>query len=149
MSLLWRLFARIASHHGIILVLLSIYLLLMARLHRLAQENNTISFTHFLKQNATKQTENTEHRNAPSNVTVSMKAPQRGESSHKKNGARTNVTNPFSDSPSKQNPSIYRKGNWDGAPIVVEEYNLVFFTQAKVCFQVERCTAHAIPLLLN
>lgn len=29
-------------------------------------------------------------------------------------------------------PSIYQGHNWDGAPIVVEEYKLLFFTQGKV-----------------
>ena len=29
-------------------------------------------------------------------------------------------------------PKVYRSGPWDNAPIVVEEYNLLFFTQGKV-----------------
>jgi hypothetical protein len=138
MSLLSRLFASTAAPYGIILVLLSVYLFLMAPLHRHHQQVDTISFApQFLKQNTTtKQTKHTEHpRNAPSKVTVRMNAPKLlGERPHKSNGERMNVTNPFSDASSKQIPSIYRKGSWDGAPIVVEEYNLVFFTQAKVCY---------------
>jgi len=29
-------------------------------------------------------------------------------------------------------PKVYKAGNWDGAPIVVKEYKLLFFTQGKV-----------------
>jgi len=29
-------------------------------------------------------------------------------------------------------PWVYQRGNWDIAPIVVEKYNLLFFTQGKV-----------------
>jgi hypothetical protein len=31
-----------------------------------------------------------------------------------------------------QGDSIYQRGNWDGSPVVLEEYNLIFFTSAKV-----------------
>lgn len=34
--------------------------------------------------------------------------------------------------PSSFRPKIYKRGSWDKAPIVVEEYKLLFFTQGKV-----------------
>jgi hypothetical protein len=32
-------------------------------------------------------------------------------------------------------PKIYQPGSWDVAPIVVEDFNLLFFTQGKVGFE--------------
>jgi len=37
--------------------------------------------------------------------------------------------------------SIYRRGDWDGSPIVIEEFNLLFFTSAKVA-----CTSFKMML---
>jgi hypothetical protein len=39
---------------------------------------------------------------------------------------------PFDDLLVQQGDRIYLRGDWDGAPIVLEEYKLIFFTTAKV-----------------
>jgi hypothetical protein len=47
----------------------------------------------------------------------------------------TNATfgrNPFVGTKKYKVPPIYRAGNWDNAPIVIEEFRLLFFTQGKV-----------------
>ncbi|KAG7347225.1 sulfotransferase family protein [Nitzschia inconspicua] len=52
------------------------------------------------------------------------------------NFERTNLTEPYEPLPDgefiKRDDRVYSKGDWDGSPIVVEKYKLIFFTVPKI-----------------
>jgi cytoskeletal protein RodZ len=139
--------------HIVIFFLFSLYLLIMARLHNwLAQEvpvhtpfSSGVQFS--VSSSSQKQKplreQSKEHAAIMPNATTERVSPRsKGPERDRTNDLDSSrPMNPFLSTTGNQIPFIYKKGNWDGAPIVVEEYKLVFFTQAKVC--------HALNLLVN
>ena len=114
----------IRGHEMILLALMTIYIILTHRLHHMSSQVER--YHHQLLQKSLMRTKTKKFQR-----TVSMDGGQVAV-----NIALTveNVQeiNPFL-APKNEAPVIYRPGSWDGAPIVIEEYKLVFFTQPKVC----------------
>jgi hypothetical protein len=107
---------RVSTCHAIVLwMLLVFYLHVTAMVSRLAGDD---SFSDAM--NLLLEMNHPKSQSEPDTITVEE---------HQAGSANTTAEatmNPFA------NPSNYRAGNWDGAPIIVEEYKLIFFTQAKV-----------------
>jgi hypothetical protein len=108
---------RVPTCHAIVLcMLLVLYLHAIAMLSRLVGDNSCPD-----AMNLRLQTNHPKSQSEPYTITVEE---HQAGSADATAGPTINLF---------ANPSnIYRAGNWDGAPIVVEEYKLIFFTQAKV-----------------
>jgi hypothetical protein len=149
--------------HIVIFFLFSLYLLMMARLHHwLAQEvpvhtNFSSGIQVSFSSSSQKQTPRREHSKEHAAIMPNTTTEHHVSRSKRPERDRTNdldsssPLNPFLSTTANQIPFIYKDGNWDGAPIVLEEYKLVFFSQAKVCYALNLLIYHPnrFPMLRN